>query len=73
MRYFCGLDLNFDKHLVARVLAGVAGGAKYLAVARVAIRSSEISIGVAELEDVKLRPEESSGYRRLERDHKGEG
>lgn len=67
MRYFRGLDLNFDKTLVAKVLAGVAGGAKYLAVARVSVGSSERSIRPAGGEDLKLQPEERSGYKPLER------
>lgn len=72
MRYFRGLDLNFDKDLVAKVLAGVAGGAKYLAVATVSVGSSEQSIRRAKGDDLKLQPEERSGYRRLERAANGE-
>lgn len=72
MRYFRGLDLNFDKDLVSKVLAGVAGGAKYLAVATVSVGSSEQSIRRATGADLKLEPEERSGYRRLERAADGE-
>lgn len=67
MRYFRGLDLNFDKNLVAEVLAGAAGGAKYLAVARVSVPTSEGSARPLERDDVMLQPTERSGYRRLER------
>lgn len=72
MRYFRGLDLNFDKDLVTKVLAGAAGGAKYLAVATVSVGSSEQSIRSAKGDDLKLQPEERSGYRRLERAAHGE-
>lgn len=62
LRYFRGLDLNFDQTLVENVIAGVAGGIKYLAVAHV-ILSKEID---AELSLQGVQPKESSGFRRLE-------
>jgi hypothetical protein len=63
MRYFRGLDLNFDETLVAKVLAGAAGGAKFLAVATVAIGVTADEV----VESAPPRPAESSGYRPIER------
>jgi len=62
MRYFRGLDLNFDETLVAKVLAGAAGGAKYLAVATVALGAATDAVA----ESKPPRPAESSGYRPIE-------
>ena len=73
MRYFRGLDLNFDKALVANVLAGIAGGAKYLAVATVAIGNSERGSDIAPSDRVRLRPSENSRYRPLQRAPREEG
>lgn len=62
LRYFRGLDLNFDQLLVEKVMAGVAGGVKYLAVAHVVL-SDEIDV---ELSLDGVQPNETSGFIRLD-------
>lgn len=63
LRYFRGLDLNFDQSLVDNIKAGVVGGINYLAVAHVAIgkeRNAELSLN-------DVMPNENSGFTLLSR------
>lgn len=62
LRYFRGLDLNFDQNLVENVKAGVTGGIQYLAIAHVVL-SEEIDVEPS-LQGVQ--PSENSGFRRLD-------
>ena len=74
LRYFRGLDLNFDADLVKRVLAGAAGGSKFLAVATIRVGVGEGSSSpVAPQERKPIRPDEGSGYRPLGSDARGNG
>jgi hypothetical protein len=68
-RYFRGLDLNFDQNLVENVKAGVAGGVQYLAVAHVNL-SEEVDV---ELSLHGVRPNENSGFRRLDNNNESIG
>ena len=66
LRYFRGLDLDFDPDLVTRVLAGVVGGAQYLAVATVQIGAGANALDADDSQDRKpIKPDEGSGYQRL--------
>jgi hypothetical protein len=69
LRYFRGLDLNFDTDLVKRVLAGAAGGAKFLAVATIHI-GDEANLsdkGGAQARE-PIKPDQASGYKPLDRE-----
>ncbi|WP_434982055.1 hypothetical protein [Xanthomonas arboricola] len=74
LRYFRGLDLNFDADLVKRVLAGAAGGSKFLAVATIRVGIGEgLPSPVDPQERKPIRPDEESGYRPLESDGRRDG
>ncbi len=74
LRYFRGLDLNFDSGLVKRVLSGVAGGSKFLAVATIRVGGEADSpTPVNPQERRPTKPDEGSGYRPLDRDVRREG
>ncbi len=61
-RYFYGLDLNFNKDLVANVISGVKGGVDYLVMAKVLIdEGSDIN-----LKEQIFIPSQDSGYGRFE-------
>lgn len=63
LRYFRGLDLEFDADLVNRVLAGVTGGAKFLAVATIQVGDGTNPTGTDGAQDRKpIKPDEASGY-----------
>lgn len=71
LRYFRGLDLNYDPELVRRVLSGAAGGAKFLAVATINIGDVENASG--EFRGKKpIEPDADSGYRHLAVDGRSE-
>jgi hypothetical protein len=74
LRYFRGLDLDFDTHLVTRVLAGAVGGAKFLAVATIHVgdEANPSDTGGAQ-ERKPIKPDEASGYRSLDRDIRRDG
>lgn len=74
LRYFRGLDLDFDADLVKRVLAGAAGGAKFLAVATIHVgdEANPLDTGGAQ-ERKPIKPDETSGYRSLDRDIRRDG
>ena len=61
LRYFRGLDLNFNPKMVEEVLSGIPGGVKFLIVAH-ALLSDEA--GEASLESIQ--PRGDSGFIRLE-------
>ncbi|MDC9714882.1 MAG: hypothetical protein PSN36_03550 [Gammaproteobacteria bacterium] len=69
LRYFRGLDLNFDQTLVENVKAGIAGGVQYLAVAHVML-SDEVNVELS-LRDVQ--PNEGSGFHRLNANNEQRG
>lgn len=74
LRYFRGLDLDFDLDLVKRVLAGLVGGAKYLAVATVQIGADANSLDTDGAQERKpIMPDEGSGYRRLDLENNRQG
>lgn len=62
LRYFRGLDLNFDQNLVKNVKDGVTGGIQYLAIAHVVL-SEETDV---ELSLQGVQPSKSSGFRPLD-------
>ncbi len=68
LRYFRGLDLNFDANLVKRVLAGLEGGAQFLAVATIQIGGGRDPLKTDGARDRKpIKPDEESGYKPLDR------
>lgn len=62
LRYFRGLDLNFDQNLVNNVKNGVTEGIQYLAIAHVVL-SEETNV---ELSLQGVQPSKNSGFRRLD-------
>ena len=74
LRYFRGLDLNFDADLVKRVLAGAAGGSKFLAVATIRVGVGDgLSSPVDPQERKSIQPDEGSGYKPLAKDVRSDG
>lgn len=69
LRYFRGLDLNFDLNLVENVVAGVTGGVQYLAVAHVVLdEKTDVELSLN-----GIRPNENSGFSRLEDNNENRG
>jgi hypothetical protein len=74
LRYFRGLDLDFDADLVKRVLAGAAGGAKFLAVATIYIGDGANTSDTSGAQERKpIKPDEASGYISLDKDIRKDG
>lgn len=73
LRYFRGLDLDFDADLVKRVLAGAPGGPKFLAIATIHVGGGANPSDTDGAQERKpIKPDEASGYRFLGRDTHGD-
>lgn len=74
LRYFRGLDLDFDTDLVKRVLAGAVGGTRFLAVATIQIGNASLPSDSGSTQERKpIKPDEASGYRSLKNDIRRDG
>jgi hypothetical protein len=71
LRYFRGLDLNFNTSMVNGVLAGIPGGPAFIFVAKVLVAGEAYSRPGANERNLNNRlptPDDNSGYERIDPD-----